>query len=101
MEENRTRDAPRPKEADMPTLHDDLQSGEGKVLSDRQIAISRDDRGLSTPSTASARTSGCEVEWNGEEKTWDCPCHGSRFRPTGEVLHGPAMRPLPPADIPE
>jgi glycine/D-amino acid oxidase-like deaminating enzyme/nitrite reductase/ring-hydroxylating ferredoxin subunit len=37
---------------------------------------------------------GCKVHWNSVESTWDCPCHGSRFRPDGTVIEGPALNSL-------
>jgi Rieske Fe-S protein len=37
---------------------------------------------------------GCELKWNAAEKSWDCPCHGSRFTYTGDIMEGPALNPL-------
>lgn len=42
---------------------------------------------------------GCEINWNSSERSWDCPCHGSRFSYTGEVLEGPAKEPLEKIDF--
>jgi len=43
---------------------------------------------------------GCLVHWNTTEKSWDCPCHGSRFDPHGRVLNGPAVAALEAKPIP-
>ncbi|HZJ57419.1 MAG TPA: Rieske 2Fe-2S domain-containing protein [Clostridia bacterium] len=42
---------------------------------------------------------GCEPQWNTAEQSWDCPCHGSRFTYDGQVLEGPAKKPLANAEI--
>jgi len=74
-----------------------LKRGEGEVLDlkGQRVAAYRDSDGTTTLRSATCTHMGCEVAWNTAERTWDCPCHGSRFKPTGEVLAGPAESPLP------
>jgi glycine/D-amino acid oxidase-like deaminating enzyme/nitrite reductase/ring-hydroxylating ferredoxin subunit len=74
----------------------DLKNGDGAVISQhgRQVACSRDEHGVLTKVSAVCTHMGCLVDWNKAEQTWDCPCHGSRFLPTGEVIGGPAETPL-------
>ena len=55
----------------------------------------RDDDGSVTMVSAVCTHMGCLVDWNEAERTWDCPCHGSRFKPDGSVIGGPAETPLP------
>lgn len=79
---------------------DTLPRGEGRVVdagSDR-IAVHRDADGALHAVDADCTHLGCVVAWNRAEQSWDCPCHGSRFGPGGEVLHGPAVTPLAPRD---
>ena len=61
------------------------------------IAVYRDPAGRLYERSAVCPHLGCIVRWNAGERSWDCPCHGSRFDPTGRVMHGPAHRDLTPA----
>ena len=74
----------------------DIAPGCGAILRDgmAKLAVYRDDAGVVHRLSATCPHMGCVVAWNGEEKTWDCPCHGSRFAADGAVLNGPAVTPL-------
>jgi glycine/D-amino acid oxidase-like deaminating enzyme/nitrite reductase/ring-hydroxylating ferredoxin subunit len=85
--------------SDVPSMAD-IAVGEGAVLRHglSKIAAYRDDRGKLHVRSAVCPHLGCIVQWNGLEKVWDCPCHGSQFDGTGRVLHGPAVDALPTVD---
>ena len=76
-------------------LHD-IRHGEGAVVSldGQSIAAARDPEGRLHLRSAICTHMGCEVAWNSSDRTWDCPCHGSRFTASGDVISGPAERPL-------
>ncbi len=75
---------------------DEIPRGEGAILRRglTKVAVYRDGRGTTHERSAVCPHLGCIVHWNGAEKTWDCPCHGSRFDPHGQVVSGPANSPL-------
>jgi glycine/D-amino acid oxidase-like deaminating enzyme/nitrite reductase/ring-hydroxylating ferredoxin subunit len=79
---------------------DAVPPGEGRIVEYRggKTAASRDERGKLTLVSAGCTHMGCLVAWNDTERTWDCPCHGSRFDTNGRVLAGPATEPLSPID---
>ena len=85
-----------------PATVEELRPGEGRVASvrGRQIAVSRDTEGKLHAVSARCTHMACIVSWNPAERTWDCPCHGSRFAPDGEVLEGPAVAALSPRTAP-
>jgi len=73
-----------------------LAPGEGKILklNGRKMAVYRDPGGKVEKRSAVCTHMGCIVRWNDAELTWDCPCHGSRFRTDCCVISGPAESPL-------
>jgi glycine/D-amino acid oxidase-like deaminating enzyme/nitrite reductase/ring-hydroxylating ferredoxin subunit len=77
-----------------------VRRGQGKIIErdGSKVAAYRDSAGALTQRSAICTHMGCVVAWNPAERTWDCPCHGSRFKPTGEVISGPAEAPLSKVD---
>lgn len=82
---------------------EELKIGEGKVLKvdGSKVAAYRDETGKVVLCSPVCTHMSCIVHWNAADRTWDCPCHGSRFKPTGEVLAGPAETPLEKVQWPE
>jgi len=75
---------------------DDIAAGEGAVVrfrGKRAGAYREADGTLHLVDTTCTHL-GCETYWNDGDRTWDCPCHGSRFSYTGDVVEGPAKKPL-------
>ena len=76
----------------------EIKRGQGMVVGSRgkKRAVFRDRNGDLHQLSPVCTHLGCLVRWNPAESTWDCPCHGSRFKPTGEVIAGPAEEALAP-----
>jgi nucleotide-binding universal stress UspA family protein/nitrite reductase/ring-hydroxylating ferredoxin subunit len=79
----------------------EIDKGEGGIVSvdGQKVAVYRNDDGELIAISAKCTHMGCTVGWNSADKTWDCPCHGSRYAPTGEVVNGPAAKPLAPTSL--
>jgi Rieske Fe-S protein len=79
----------------------EIAAGEGAILREgvKKLAVYRDQEGSLHVLSAACTHLGCVVSWNSAEKSWDCPCHASRFDAKGHVLHGPALLPLPHAEL--
>lgn len=71
---------------------DDIKPGTGKIIRRglQKVAAYRDKEGKLTECSAVCPHMAGIVRWNSIEESWDCPCHGSRFSPEGDVLNGPA-----------
>ncbi|MFC6719511.1 FAD-dependent oxidoreductase [Natrialbaceae archaeon GCM10025810] len=88
---------------------DDLPDpGEARIVrrAGRPTGLYRDEEGTVHAVSATCPHMGCLVRWNDAERTWDCPCHGSRFTHDGDVLSGPALEGLlyrkrAPGPVPE
>lgn len=73
-----------------------LENGEGAVLDDegKKVAVYKSTEGKVEKLSPVCTHLGCIVDFNQSDKTWDCPCHGSRYKADGTVLKGPAKKNL-------
>lgn len=82
---------------------DDIPVNEGAVIRQgfKKIAVYRDEDNTLHECSAMCTHLAGVVRWNSAEKTWDCPCHGSRFDAYGHVIQGPANQDLPSLSVEE
>jgi glycine/D-amino acid oxidase-like deaminating enzyme/nitrite reductase/ring-hydroxylating ferredoxin subunit len=75
---------------------EEIKNDEGAIVSSglEKLAAYRDEHGELHVFNAACPHLGCVVQWNADEKTFDCPCHGSRFSKEGVVINGPAVADL-------
>lgn len=83
------------KKHDSQSKFNGLSKDSGTVLEKEKLAIFKGSTGKEHRYSAVCTHLGCNVVWNDLEKSFDCPCHGSRFSGlTGKVINGPANSPL-------
>jgi glycine/D-amino acid oxidase-like deaminating enzyme/nitrite reductase/ring-hydroxylating ferredoxin subunit len=78
---------------------ENLKERQGMVLEEEKIAAYKDHNGQLHTYSAVCTHLGCTVTWNNSEKSFDCPCHGSRFSSSGTVINGPANTALEPKRV--
>jgi Rieske Fe-S protein len=80
-------------------VESELAPGEGGIIerAGEKLAAYVDAEGELHLYSARCTHLGCTVAWDAGDQVFACPCHGSRYAPTGEVVQGPAPRALPPA----
>jgi Rieske Fe-S protein len=79
--------------------HDDvtkISSGEAGIstVENKKAAVFKDEEGKLHVVPPACTHMGCYVRWNKAERTWDCPCHGSRYTYDGDVIHAPTVKDL-------
>jgi nitrite reductase/ring-hydroxylating ferredoxin subunit len=79
-----------PKSEAKAVFLENLKEGQGTVLEDKKVGAYKDHKGGLHTYSAVCTHLGCTVTWNNSEKSFDCPCHGSRFSASGNVINGPA-----------
>ncbi len=72
---------------------ENLTSGQGAIveINGKKVAAYKNDQGEITYLSPVCKHLGCIVGWNPTDKTWDCPCHGSRYEADGALKQGPAQ----------
>lgn len=82
---------------------DKIAPGEGEIVEvgGERLAVYKDEQGMLHAVSPTCTHMGCIVGWNSVEKSWDCPCHGSRFSVEGKVLHSPAVVDLERKALPD
>lgn len=80
---------------------EDLKNDSGGVVEfeGKKMGIYKDKEGKIFAVEPYCKHLGCELSWNNLEKTWDCPCHGSRYDYTGKLITEPASKNLDRIDI--
>lgn len=74
----------------------DVEAGEGKIVNygGRKVGMYKDENGKEFKIIPKCMHLGCELSWNDLDKTWDCPCHGSRYTFEGKLIYGPSKKDL-------